>query len=79
MGAGSKVKVTGKVSGQGKSGIVAESHGSFHTVQDSKGKHMGYYHESDLTAKVVKPPSLKPESKKEWMARQRAAVTIQNV
>lgn len=49
---GTKVKVTGEVSGKGKSGEVIESNssGTFHVVQFSNGKSASY-HGSDLVAK----------------------------
>lgn len=45
---GDSVRIAGDVQGKGKKGVVAESNGSFHTVKSESGKHIGYFHSSDL-------------------------------
>ena len=44
--------------GDKKSGVISESapSGKFHAVADSKGNHLGYFHESDLASKERKAP-----------------------
>lgn len=46
-----RVKITGNVSGKGKRGVIKDiaPSGKYFNVHNSKGEHLGYFHESDLT------------------------------